>query len=75
MRKGSGFMREMREHVKVEVAIEIISMCIAIAIDNNDIDEIKKLNNEKERIYLGDEHIIEKVIKQYGSKVKRFLED
>lgn len=65
----------MREHVKVEVAIEIISMCIAIAIDNNDFDEVKRLNEEKSSIYLGDETIIEKVINQYGKIVKRKLEE
>ena len=33
----------MREHVKVEVAMEILSMCISIAISNNDNEMIEEI--------------------------------
>ncbi len=65
----------MREHVKPEVAFEIISMCLALAIQEKDIEEIKKLEEIKRKIYLGDLQTIEVVINDYGPKVKKTLED
>lgn len=41
----------MRENLKIEVAIEIISMMIAFAVENNNEEEIKKLNKVKQYIY------------------------
>lgn len=56
----------MREHVKREVAIEIISMMIAFAVEDNNQEEINRLNKEKDMIYLGDETIIEKSYNEYS---------
>ena len=47
----------MTYSIKAEVAMEIISMCMAVA--------------KKEKIYLGDEKIIEKVINEYGEYFKK----
>lgn len=61
----------MREHVKTEVAIEIISMMIALAVNDNDKEAVKRLNEEKDKIYLGDELILEKAYKEYSDIIKR----
>lgn len=64
----------MREHVKREVAIEIISMMIAFAVEDNNKEEINKLNKEKDMIYLGDETIIEKSYNEYSKMIKKRME-
>lgn len=64
----------MREHVKREVAIEIISMMIAFAVEDNNQEEINKLNKEKDMIYLGDEKIIEKSYNEYSKIIKKRME-
>lgn len=61
----------MTYSIKAEVAIEIISMCIAIAKKEKDIENLKKFSEEKEKIYLGDEIIIDRVIKEYGKYFKK----
>lgn len=65
----------MREHVKVEVAMEILSMCMASAISNNDNEMIDKISKLKQKVYQGDMRDIEDIIKKYGKKVKDLLED
>lgn len=52
----------MRENVKFDVALEIISSRIAEAIKNKDIELTNKLLNDREEIYLGNWEIIEKVL-------------
>lgn len=64
----------MREHVKREVAIEIISMMIAFAVEDNNQEEINRLNKEKDMIYLGDETIIEKSYNEYSKIIKKRME-
>lgn len=64
----------MREHVKREVAIEIISMMIAFAVEDNNQEEIKRLNKEKDMIYLGDETIIEKTYNEYSKIIRKRME-
>lgn len=65
----------MKENIKVEVALEIISMCTAIAKQDDDLDKMKTLNYEREEIYRKNKDIIEKVISEYGKIVKKKLED
>ena len=65
----------MREHVKVEVAMEILSMCIASAISNNDNEMIDKILKLKQKVYQGDMRDIEEIIKKYGKQVRDVLED
>lgn len=64
----------MREHVKREVAIEIISMMIAFAVEDNDHEAIQRLNKEKEKLYLGDVTIIEKAYNEYSKIIKKRME-
>lgn len=64
----------MREHVKFEVAVEIISMMIAFAKSDNDEEKVKRLVEEKDRLYLGDESIIEKAYGEYSEEIKKRLE-
>ncbi|MBQ8299621.1 MAG: hypothetical protein IJX99_07225 [Clostridia bacterium] len=64
----------MREHVKPEVALEIISVCFSVAIKQKDCKEIAKLESMKRKIYEGDTHTIEIVLNEYGPKVKEVLE-
>lgn len=64
----------MREHVKREVAIEIISMMIAFAVEDNNQEKINELNKEKDMIYLGDETIIEKAYNEYSKMIKERME-
>lgn len=61
----------MTYSIKAEVAMEIISMCMAIAKRENDIEQYNIFSEEKEKIYLGDEAIIEKVINEYGEYFKK----
>ena len=63
----------MNKNIETEVAIEIISMYIAIEYKNNYFVEVEKLKSEKEKIYRGDNCIIEKVIKEYATKVKEMI--
>lgn len=65
----------MRENVKVEVAMEILSMCTAIAISNNDKDMNQKILKLKKRILQGDMEAVKETIETYGEKVKKALED
>lgn len=65
----------MREHVKVEVAMEILSMCMVSAISNNDNEMIDKILKLKQKVYQGDMRDIEEIIKKYGKQVRDVLED
>lgn len=65
----------MREHVKVEVAMEILSMCMASAISNNDNEMIDKILKLKQKVYQGDMRDIDEIIKKYGKQVRDVLED
>ena len=63
----------MNKNIETEVAIEIISMYIAIEYKNNNFVEVEKLKYEKEKIYRVYNCIIEKVIKEYATKVKEMI--
>jgi hypothetical protein len=65
----------VREHVKVEVALEILSMCKAIAISNKDNGLIKNILELEQKVYIGNIEEIEKIIEVYGQKVKNALGD
>lgn len=58
----------MREHVKVEVAMEILSMCMVSAISNNDNEMIDKILKLKQKVYQGDMRDIEEIIKSMVNK-------
>lgn len=63
----------MSDNTKLEVAIEILSEKIA-DVSKNDSDKqdenLKKLIQEREKLYLGDKKIIEKIITVYGPEIR-----
>lgn len=59
-------------NVKTEVAIEMISLYIGLESRNNK-ELTHKLIKERERIYLGDNSLVDKVINEYGDKIKKLL--
>lgn len=52
----------MRENVKFDVALEIISSKIAEAMKNKDVKLTNQLLNDREEIYLGNWEVIGKVL-------------
>mgnify|MGYP004490143881 CR=1 FL=1 len=60
----------MREHVKLEVAFEILGMRIAMAMEKNDTEEVKKLNQERELLYNNDQEILNKIYNVYAKEIK-----
>lgn len=65
----------MREHVKMEVAFEVLSMCLAIALQEKNIEEIKQIEFLKRKLYQGDMETLNIVLNEYGPKVRRTMED
>ena len=61
----------MNDNVKLDVAIEILSTKIAMAMNNKDREETKKLLKERDQLYLGNWEIINKILKEYSLDVKR----
>ena len=59
-------------NVKTEVAIEMISLYIGLEL-KNDKELSNKLIKERERIYLGDNSLVDKVVNEYGEKIKKLL--
>lgn len=59
-------------NVKIEVAIEIISLYIGLKLEN-DKKLVQKLIEERDRIYLGDKGLVDKVLSEYGKKIKELL--
>ena len=61
----------MNANTKLEIAVEIMAAKIAkTSREENSEDKLKKLLNEKTRMYQGDEEVIEKIINIYGKEVK-----
>ena len=56
------------ENVKFEVALEVISMYMSIAIANNDLELVEKLKKEKKEMYLGNNELVDKAINEYGKR-------
>lgn len=61
----------MNDNVKLDIAIEIMSTKIAIAMENKDGKEVNKLLEEREQLYLGNWDIINKILQEYSKDVKR----
>ncbi len=60
----------MREHVKLEVAFEILGMRIAMAMEKNDTEEVERLNKERELLYNNDQETLNKIYNVYAKEVK-----
>ena len=56
--------------IKIEVAIEVLSLCLAKSLYENDEAELHRLNELKEKLYKSDASTIELVLKEYGNKIK-----
>jgi len=65
----------VREHVKAEVAMEILSMSMARAVSNSDEKMINELSEIKQKVYQGNIKKIDEIIKKYGKQIKNILED
>lgn len=61
------------DNVKLEVALEVLAMKIALSISSNEIGELDKLLNEQSKLYNYDKKIIDKVLNVYGSEIKSLL--
>ena len=63
----------MISNTELEIAIEIIATKIAIysrTISNTIDDKMKNLLKERDKVYMGDEEIIKKVLFVYGPEVR-----
>lgn len=70
-------MNNMNPNIKLEVAVEILATKIAMHSMkgyNVEDEEMKKMIKEREEMYKGNEIIIDKIIKEYGTEVKRRYE-
>ena len=69
---------EMSLNTKLEVAVEILSAKIANLSNagyNETNDEMQILLKEREKMYSGDEEVIEKIINVYGPEIKKKYEE
>lgn len=61
----------MKENVKLDIAIEIMSSKIADAFDARDKQLVDNLLEEREQMYLGNWEVIDKILDVYSKDVKR----
>ena len=69
---------EMSLNTRLEVALEILSAKIASASKQGlttEDDEMKLLLEEREKLYSGDEKILDKIIDIYGPEIKKMYEE
>lgn len=67
-------MNNINLNTKLEVAVEILAAKIAKTSEEGykiEDKEMQILLNEREEMYKGNEDIIEKIIKEYGSEIKK----
>ncbi len=66
--------KNMSLNTKLEVALEILAAKIAktskSGLSTND-KEMQELIKEREKLYSGDEKILDKIIEVYGKEIKR----
>ena len=61
------------DNVRLEVALEILAMKIALIVNSDNIQELNKLLSEQEKVYNYDEKVIDKVLNVYGCEIKKLL--
>lgn len=66
---------KLLDNVKLEVALEILEMKIALTLSSGSKEEISKLLIEQEKIYSYDEKTINKVLNVYGSEIKCLIKE
>lgn len=67
-------INKMTKNTRLEVAIEVISAKIANLSKEGysvDDDQMKKLLEERTKMYSGDEETIDKIIREYGPEIKQ----
>lgn len=61
----------MKDHTKLDVAIEIMALKVAKVLqENSSQKEINDILKERDEMYSGNMEIIEKIIKIYGPEIK-----
>lgn len=60
----------MNENVKLDIAIEIMSTKIAMAMGEKDKELVDKLLDEREKMYSGDWDVINKILTEYSKDVR-----
>ena len=64
----------MRKHVNLEVSLEILSLMLAFAVEDNDEEAIERLKKEKQELYLGNNEVIDKAYNEYSKIIKERME-
>lgn len=70
--------KAMSLNTKLEVALEVLSAKIANTSKKGytvEDEELKILLEEREKMYLGDEKVIDKIIEIYGPEIKKNYEE
>ena len=66
-------MSDMSRNTKLEVAVEIMAAKIAKMSREGytaEDDKMKKLIDERNKMYIGEEDVIDKIITEYGTEIK-----
>ena len=61
------------QNTKLEIAVEIMAAKIAKTSKEGytvDDDKMKKLIDERNKMYIGEEDVIDKIITEYGTEIK-----
>lgn len=66
-------MSDMSRNTKLEIAVEIMAAKIAKMSREGytaEYDKMKKLIDERNKMYIGEEDVIDKIITEYGTEIK-----
>lgn len=66
-------MSDMSRNTKLEIAVEIMAAKIAKMSREGytaEEDKMKKLIDERNKMYIGEEDVIDKIITEYGTEIK-----
>ncbi|MBS5786081.1 MAG: hypothetical protein ACLTTR_06950 [Clostridia bacterium] len=66
-------MSDMSRNTKLEIAVEIMAAKIAKMSREGytaEDDKMKKLIDERNKMYIGEEDVIDKIITEYGTEIK-----
>lgn len=66
-------MSDMSRNTKLEIAVEIMTAKIAKMSREGytaEDDKMKKLIDERNKMYIGEEDVIDKIITEYGTEIK-----
>lgn len=67
-------MNDISKNTKLEIAVEIMAAKIAKTSKEGYLaneEKMKQLIDERNKMYVGNESIIDKIIKEYGPEIKR----